>query len=342
MHRALSAAHRRGIGIAVLLGLAFAAALPAAADVALFAPEINLVAATDGGGDWRDSAGAQRTSIGFESYGRRSGDLGDFLAWDLQVRLSHDSTEPTDDTWSIEIHNAWIEYRIALGRRVRVGHFSPAFGLEHDVDTHATLLQTLAGRDIGFKKDWGIAYQTAAGPFDATLAVQLGSGAPVAAREGSHLTTMRLATPPGRGSRFGASLLAGHVLETRGARTWPASEAPTATSKLRVGLDGERSIGPVRVSGEVTVGRDEDAGVVGALLWADLAVPLLRDLTIETQGRTWSDDRLRSGSRRTSAAVGASLRMTAHCTLRAVVERALEAPRDEPNVIAFQIYYYGG
>ena len=122
----------------------------------------------------------------------------------------------------------------------------------------------------------------------------------------------------------------------------PSANAPAATSKVRVGVDAERTAGPLRLSAEVTVGRDESAHVVGALVWADVTVPAMPSLTIETQARTWSNDALKSGSRWTSAALGAAYRLSTRWTVRGLMERAFEDPGDASDTIAFQLYYYGG
>jgi len=334
---------RPGVRLASLfLGLALFVAPSARADVSLFATELNVVAATDGIGHWRDVFGAQRSSIGFESFGKRSGGRGDFLTWDLQIRLSHDSDESVGEAWGLEIHNAWLEYKLELGRNLRFGHFSPAFGLEPSVDTHGTLFQTLAARDIGFKKDWGVAYLSGLGPFDTRVALQNGSGAPLDRRDGNHLATVRLGTPLGRSSRAAVSLLAGRVLDARGARTWPSPDNPEAVSKFRVGADAEHMAGPFRLSGEVTIGRDGSHDIVGALLWTDVTLPALRNVTVEAQGRLWSNDALRSGSRWTSVTLGASYRVATHWTLRGLLDHEIEAPRRGDDRIALQLYYYGG
>ena len=99
-----------------------------------------------------------KNSVGFEYYKKFSDEYGDFLTLDLQMRMAYDSSEESPDAFGIEIHNAWLEYKLGLGKSIRFGHFDPAFGLEPVLDTHGTVLQTLAPKNIGFKKDWGVGF----------------------------------------------------------------------------------------------------------------------------------------------------------------------------------------
>ena len=122
-------------------------------------PEVNLMGGYSDQESWIGKKGMSlKNSIGFEYFRIFSNDYGDFLTADLQVRLSYDSIESSDDAWAIEIHNAWLDYKLSLGKIFRVGHFDPAFGLEPLMDTHGTLMQSLAVKNIGFKKDWGVGY----------------------------------------------------------------------------------------------------------------------------------------------------------------------------------------
>jgi len=105
---------------------------------------------------------------------------------------------------------------------IRAGHFDPAFGLEPVTDTHGTLLQTLAPKNIGFKKDWGIGYRGLLGKFDYQLAVQLGSGMGIRRKDGSYLLTGRISTPQTRDTQIGLSFLYGRTLVSGQSWTIPA------------------------------------------------------------------------------------------------------------------------
>ena len=338
-----SAARRRNATRALLPTLVALALCPMTATCGtfIFAPELNAVASMRNG-EGHGAAGAQRSSAGFEAFGTVSGRRGDLFTWNLQARLSHDSRLP-DERWGIEVHNAWVEHRLGLGRKLRLGHFSPAFGLEPSLDTHGTLLQTLAGRSIGFKKDWGIGYEGLLGPLDGAVALQLGSGAPIDRRDGSYLATIRVSSPPGRAVRIGASALLGRPLDTGGARLLPAPEAPVASQVTRIGIDTTVATGAAEVRCELIAGRDGGVEVAGGLVGVDLALPGLQRLTLESQATAWSGDLSADGEVRSDVALGASYRATPHWTLRVLAEREIEAPGwEEATIIALQLYYYGG
>jgi hypothetical protein len=327
-------------GLLVVL-LAAAPSVPASAG-SLFSAELSALGGYSDDDGWTlDGAAGQTNSVGFEYLLRLSGDRGDYLTADLQTRLSYDPTRPEDEPWALEIHNAWAEHRLGLGRNVRLGHFEPAYGLERALDTHGTLLQTLAEDDVGFKHDWGVGYRGIAGPLDLEVAAQLGSGMGIERRDGSFLVTSRLSNPPGGPVSYGVSGLHGRTLESMGMRTVPAPLfAPEAVEKTRAGVDARWEVGAVALDGEVTAGTDDGEGVLGALLQAAWRVPALDALTLEAQGRYWSRA---AGGDESALAVCGSLRVTQGWTLRAAAFRGLSgAAAEEPARVVFQAYYYGG
>ena len=56
-----------------------------------------------------------KNSIGFEYFRKFSDEYGDFLTLDIQMRIAYDSMENSSDTFGVEIHNAWLEYKLGLG-----------------------------------------------------------------------------------------------------------------------------------------------------------------------------------------------------------------------------------
>jgi hypothetical protein len=334
---------------ALILGaavLALCASPPAVrgATTGLFG-ELNLVAGHTRSAGWvTEFPGVPRNSVGFEYFRKLSGEGGDFLTVDVQARLSHDSPSQSDDEWGFEIHNAWAEYKLGLGRNVVFGHFSPAFGLEPELDTHGTVLQTLAMQDIGFKKDWGAGYRGILGPFDLRAAGQLGSGMGIQTRDGSFLLTAQLWEPPGDGFRYGLSVLAGRVLPSRGGWTVPAPEyAGEAVAKARLGAAAELLAGSFDYRGEVTAGVNDDSAVAGILARGGYVPPSLQSLKVELQARAWSADLEQPRSLRASVTAGASFELTRTLTLRAYVTHDIEEPGgvDDTGVLV-QIYYFGG
>jgi len=285
-----------------------------------------------------------KNSAGFEWFKKFSNDFGDFLTADLQVRLSYDSSHASDEDWAIEIHNAWAEYKVGLGKNVRLGHFSPAFGLEPTVDTHGTLFQTLAGRDIGFKKDWGAGYRSVLGFLDYEIAAQIGSGMGIEQKDGSYLATARTGNPPNRNLQYGLSVLSGEVLESGEMRTIPKPEfADQAVSKQRIGADAQYLVGPFQLMAEISLGRNETNDVVGALLEIDYTVPSFQAVTLKAQGRFWTDDPDDSERNLSEVGAGASWRLGQSWTVRAGIFHDLEKPGTAEDTRAFvQVYYFGG
>jgi hypothetical protein len=151
----------------------------------LFYKELNLIGGYSKKNGWTGKTETLSNSVGFEHYGKFSSDYGDYLTTDLQMRLAYDTTESFVDAWSIEMHNAWAEYRANNALRIKAGHFEPAFGLEQVLDVHSTILQTLAMEDIGYTRDWGIGARGSLPGFDYWVALQLGSGMSVRRQDSS-------------------------------------------------------------------------------------------------------------------------------------------------------------
>ena len=233
-----------------LLALALIALFPVswafADSEGFFYKEVNLIGGYSSRDGWIDKNGMINSSVGFEFYRKFSGDYGDFLTANLQMRAAYDSSENSHQAWGAEIHNAWLEYRSSQYLKIRGGHFAPSFGLEPVVDTHSTLLQTLADQDIGFDKDWGVQMRGSFPKFDYQASMQIGSGMSIRRQDDSYLATLRIGTPQDRNLQGGLSVLSGRTLESEGMRTFPRDKllSPDAVNKNRVGLDGQYLYGP--------------------------------------------------------------------------------------------------
>lgn len=283
-----------------------------------------------------------KNSIGFEWFKKYSNDYGDFLTTDLQMRLAYDTSRSSEDAWALEVHNAWTEYKLGLGKSVRMGHFSPAFGLEPSTDTHGTLFQTLAGQDIGFKKDWGAGFKSGIGPFDYELAAQIGSGMGIEHKDNSHLLSGRIGNPIGGNLQFGISGLFGEVLNAMEMATIPQPDyADKAVSKSRIGADTKYLYGPFLFMGEISAGRNDESDVLGALLEVDYIIPTLQELTLNSQCRFWSDDPGSSANDSSEIGLGFSWRVNQSMTVRSGVFYELEnAAATEDTRTYLQLYYY--
>lgn len=301
-----------------------------------------LVSYSDLDGWSADGVFSQTNELGFEYFGKASGERGDFLTFDLQTRLSYDPARPDDEPWAIEVHNAWLEYKLGLGQQVRAGHFEPAFGLERAVDTHGTLLQTLAMDAVGAKHDWGVAYRGQLGGADLEVAAQIGSGMGIERKDGSFLATARASTPPGGAFRIGGSLLHGRTLDSMGMRTIPQPlYSETATERTMAGADAEWSAGALDLSLDAAAGWIEDQGAVGGLLQVGAPFPRTDALRVEAQFSAWWEEHVDEEAA-LSAVVCASYRLTPGWTLRAAIasDRSYGNIPDETRLV-FQAYYYG-
>jgi hypothetical protein len=358
--------------VLVFLAL-FASPAGAGADGTLYG-ELNVLAGHSEQNRWiGEGPGGLKNSAGFEYFGKASNDYGDYLTWDLQARLGYHTGLASDDRWGLEIHNAWVEYKLGLGRNIRAGHFSPAFGLEPGVDTHGTLFQTLAMWDIGFKKDWGIGYRGAVSALDYSVALQLGSGMTIDRKDGSYLATARVGTPPGGDLEWGLSLLAGYVLESAPMRTVPRPEvSDRTTAKRRAGVDARYRRGSFLLLGEATVGTDEapesmvtagsgetrgsggDAGsgepgvsgettnVAGVLFQTDYTVPSLQSMVVRFQGRFWTDDTGDAESKEITLGLGGSYALLPGWKAAVAVFHDLARPGEmEDTRFYVQVYYFG-
>jgi hypothetical protein len=336
-------------GLLILVSGAVAPPTAIAGTATRTAVELSLLAGYSDNDGWVETLpGSQRSAIGFEHFARLSGERGDYLTTDLQVRMSYDSEAPKDDAWALELHNAWIEHRLGLGRKVRIGHFSPAHGLEPVRDTHGTLVQTLAMMDIGFKKDWGVGYSGIAGPFDLEVALQTGSGMALAPADGSYLASAQVWTPPGPGARYGLSLVHGAVRTGGQPRTFPLPDYADGTvTKSRVGVAGEWTAGAFTVLAELSAGAD-DAGargahaVGGALLETDYSPPSNQRLSFQLQFRARDNDLEHCGVSTVTGLSGMTYLLTDTVTVRAALATVARDGELEDVRSVLQLYYYGG
>jgi hypothetical protein len=311
---------------------------------ALFYKEINLIGGYSDIDRWVDKDSTMASSLGFEYYRKFSGEYGDYLTADLQARVAYDSKKNAHDAWGLEIHNAWLEYKLMQAAKLKVGHFDPAFGLEPTLDTHATLVQTLAEDDIGFKKDWGTELRGSLPKFDYAAALQLGSGMSIRRRDGSFLATTRIGSPAGGNLQYGVSFLYGEVLQTEGMRTFPKNKllSDDAVTKKRVGLDGQYLYGPYLFKTEAAFGKNDDKDVLGYLAEIDYTLPRYQNWEFECQFRSWINDLGERSSDDSTLTLGTAYKLSQDTTLRAAYSHDFHMTgMKEEDKIVLQFYYFG-
>lgn len=284
-----------------------------------------------------------KNSVGFEYYRKFSNEYGDFLTLDLQIRTAYDSTESSDDAFGVEIHNAWLEYKLGLGESIILGHFDPVFGLEPVLDTHGTLLQTLAHQSIGFKKDWGIGYKGLLGNFDYQIAAQLGSGMSIQRKDGSLLLTGRISTPQTKQTQLGLSFMCGQTLQPEQSWTIPAPRYASSKTvkKKRVGIDLQCPLGVLDFKGEIAAGDNDGKTVAGGLAEFGYTVPQNQNLKYKLQTSYWSDDWDEKDARDLTLSPVIEYKINTSATVRLGYFCDVYSSNDEDNLVLLQFYYYG-
>jgi len=330
--------------IALLAGLLLSFAAMAQGAEGAFYKELNLIGGySDNKGLVGKDSHMLKNSVGFEYFRKFSDQYGDYLTLDLQFRLTYDSLENRHDAWAIELHNAWLEYKLGIGKSLRVGHFEPAFGLEPVVDVHSSLLQTLASHTIGYTRDWGIGYKGLLGDFDFQFAAQIGSGMPLARTDGSYLLTTRIATPLKDETQLGLSLACGRTLNFEQDHTIPTPDLmdDKSTDKKLIGLDYRTPIGPFGFKGEIATGDKDGTTVGGGLAELSYTLPDNQNVTLKLQGSYWADNWGYSDKTDATIAPVITYKINNEWSMSAGYFHDLDAMEKKDRLIVLQLYYYG-
>jgi hypothetical protein len=154
----------------------------------------------------------QKPSLGVDYLQRLTSEDGDWGLAALQARLAYDGM----GTVQPQLYNAYLKGKFSFGD-VWAGHDRPAFGLSSYLDTHGTLLQTLAMEGLGFDRDWGLGFYRPFEDGDLALSLTTGSGMPLI-ENGSYLADLRfsLGVLERDNLTVGLSLSRGSVLNIMG------------------------------------------------------------------------------------------------------------------------------
>lgn len=310
----------------------------------VFYKEVNLIGGYSGEDGWMTAHDELMNSVGCEFLDKFSNEYGDYLTLDIQARLTYDfeQRDEPDDALALGLHNAWADYKMGLNKTLRMGHFDPQFGLEPVLDTHSTLLQTLAMQDIGYKQDWGVGYRSGLGAFDYSTALQMGTGMGLNRDRNTCLATFRLSNPPTGGLRYGVSALYGLVPEMSGMTTIPVPyTSEMIIRKKRIGVDVQYPLGSLNIRAELTAGKNEDKDVVGALVDLIYIPDVIDNVELILQMSSWSDDPSHSSEAYRQAAFSAQYRINSSWTVRAGVFDEFASPEEEDITGILQLYYFG-
>jgi len=317
--------------------------LPQIAQADNFYKEARIIGGYSKKDKWVGGRGESMNSLGFEYYKKFSNEYGDFLTLDLQMRVAYDSMASSKDAFGVEIHNAWLEHKLGLGESIRAGHFAPAFGLEPVVDTHGTLLQTLASQNIGFKRDWGVDYRGLLGDYDYELAAQLGSGMGIHRKDDSFLLTGRISTPKSGETQVGLSFLYGQTLQSSQPWTIPSPDLVTnkSTRKKRIGLDLQRQLGIFDFKGEIAAGDNDGTTVAGGLVEFGYTVPQQQDLKVKMQMSYWSNEWDKKDARDLTLSPVIEYKINTSSTISLGYFHDVYSSGDKDRMIVLQFYYFG-
>ncbi len=154
----------------------------------------------------------QKTSVGFDYLQRLSSDDGDWGVAALQARLAYDFTGQVQP----QVYNAYFKEKFPWAD-IWVGHDRPAFGLSSFLDTHGTLLQTLAMEGLGLDRDWGAGFYKTYADGDIAFSLTTGSGMPLI-ENGNYLADARFSygVLERDNVTVGLSLSKGRVLDIMG------------------------------------------------------------------------------------------------------------------------------
>ncbi|HDZ77201.1 MAG TPA: hypothetical protein ENH41_03865 [Candidatus Omnitrophica bacterium] len=326
------------------------------------------------GTSWSDekSEVSLKNSLGFEVLKKFSGKTGDWASALIQmrfVRYDHEymlmnTTKMTPahvdgmHTFELEFHDAYFKYSGRFKGRLnfRIGHFDVPYGLEQNVDTHTTLMQLTAMRNVGFKKDWGFSIGGQLPKMDYEFSFTRGSGAEYRDRGENYLFSGRLGTPADENFSIGLSGLYGEVIDEMGVMRGMKTGAPNIwfdnTTKpgddiikcWRIGLDSIYLYGPFTFKEEVSYGEDVNQGVINGVLEIDYLFPGMDErleAVFQVQS-AYQDITASGGDNDTFMLLGLNYRISKEVTIQSTYRHDLQRLKNTENedIVAMQVYCY--
>jgi hypothetical protein len=214
-----------------------------------------------------------RNSVGFLLYGTFPGSEGQLGDLNVQGRatyyndqFAHGQMMPREYTrrenqLKLELHNAYLRMRACPPLvNVRVGHFYVPYGLQPWIDTHGTLLQGPTMEFIGMERDWGVSIDGQNDLVEYQAGLTRGSGMEYFERCDNFAFAGKLSTPrigEHANEWLGISYLIGRIYDPMAVeRLAHMGIRDNIVSRWRVGVDGQKIIGPARVRFEISGGKD--------------------------------------------------------------------------------------
>lgn len=214
-----------------------------------------------------------RNSLGFLLYGTFPGHEGQLGDLNIQGRATYYSNQfahgelmPNEYTRHInqlklELHNAYLRVRaFPPMMNARAGHFYVPFGLQPWIDTHGTLLQGPAMEFIGMDRDWGVSLDGQNEHVEYQAGLTRGSGMEYFKRRGNFALAGKVSTPrigEHLNEWIGLSYLIGRIFDPMAVlRLRHMNVRDNIVPRWRVGLDGQKVLGPMRFRFEISGGKD--------------------------------------------------------------------------------------
>jgi hypothetical protein len=223
--------------------------------------EANLIIGYSENDDLVSESMTIKNSLGFEYFQRFANSQGDFLTLDIQPRFLYDFDS---EELIFQQHNLWADFKLGLGRTLRVGHFQPVFGLENEIDTHSSVLQTNAMMNIGMKHDWGFGYKSFINNLDYNIALQSGLGMGLPEYDKNYLLTSRIRKNIQDELILGLSYLLGNVVISDAMQTIPTPEKVAEMKKYRLGVDLQYEFYPFDLMSDISYGENNSDKVIYA------------------------------------------------------------------------------
>ena len=280
-------------------------------------------------------------SIGFEAYKKFAGETGDWGEGDIQFRMTYSPLKnmivtPMPANFPAIgqpiLHNAFINLKGNMGRsNVKIGHFDVPFGVEPDIDTHPTLLQSLHMYNFGYVKDWGISLNGQLEDVDYEAGVFTGTGTDFVLDRGAWLVSGRITNPTENDFRWGVSAAGGRTLREDG----------MIYSMWRAGFDTEYFYSQWTFKGEVYGGQTEGNPSYGVWGEADYMFPG-QNLELELQFQHSSINTNMEDSDTTALIAGLTYRLSESWSFRTAYSHYFNLPgAGSTDQVGFQLYFYG-
>lgn len=219
------------------------------------------------------------------------------------------------------------------------GQFNIPFGMNPIQQPRGTLFMPLEALDLGFKKDWGLAFSSTLHDYWYKVALTMGMGTGLHTPDGSYLVSGRIGSPTYLDFEHGFSLLYGQVPTIRGVTVLD----PTPIERWRMGLDFIYKFRKrITFLGEAAFGSDHDRNVWGLLGRATYFPRGFDKWQLTAAFQSWNRNAAMPRSHDTQVIAEAAVSATDKIFLRLHWIHDINrsgGPNDE--LVLFQIFFYG-